>query len=205
MCLDLYLLKLSEGKYGLQNLKQDLMNKYGPEKPFDDEELFDIITEMTFPEIRDFFIKYVEGPQSLPYKEMLSYAGYEFFEKYEIEKIMMIGATMEGQPDGTLKIEDLMEFGKVLKLKTGDILYSVNGEEIYYTNYYRIAGEFEKNAKPGDEVTIVVLRKNKNGELKKKTLKAETYLVKKQESFVSIPMKKPTAEQLAVRKAWINQ
>jgi predicted metalloprotease with PDZ domain len=205
MCLDLYLLKLSEGKYGLQNLKQDLMNKFGPDKPFDDEELFDVITKMTYPEIRDFFSKYVEGPQKLPYKEMLSYAGYDFFEKLEKETLAMIGASIEGTPEGTFMVQEIGEFGKELKLKEGDIIYSLNGKELLYRNYYKTAAEFEKTAKPGDIVTIVVWRKDKNGELKKKTLKAETYLVKKQEFYVIKPMEKPTAEQLAIRRAWINQ
>ncbi|MCI0449467.1 MAG: peptidase M61, partial [Chlorobi bacterium] len=83
MCIDLYLLKLSGGKYGLQNLKSSLAEMYGPDKPFDDEELFDVISRLTYPEVRDFFRKYVEGHEKLPYKEFLSYAGFEFYEKME--------------------------------------------------------------------------------------------------------------------------
>ncbi|HMK05156.1 MAG TPA: hypothetical protein VK489_13220 [Ferruginibacter sp.] len=77
-CLDLYLLKLSNAQYGLKDLKHDLSVKYGKDKFFEDEELFGIITEMTFPEIKDFFIAHVEGGQPLPYEKYFAMAGVEY-------------------------------------------------------------------------------------------------------------------------------
>jgi glutathione peroxidase len=55
MCLDIKLRQLSGGKYGTQNLMQDLSKTYGKEQSFKDDELFDKITSLTFPEIRQFF------------------------------------------------------------------------------------------------------------------------------------------------------
>lgn len=205
MCLDLYLLHLSGGKYGLQNLKQDLGVKFGPEKPFKDEELFGIITEMTYPEIREFFKKYVEGPNSLPYKEFLAYAGYDFYEEKEVKAPAMIGASLSSNNEGLFEVVEISEFGNKLKLKEGDVIFSVNGKEINVHNLDEVGNEFEKNAKEGDLVTVVVLRKNSDGKQEKKTLSAKTIITTKKEMFVIEPVKNPTAEQLAVRKAWINQ
>ena len=56
-CLDIYLNKLSNGNYSLKNLKHDLSLKYGPTNYFNDDELFDEITRLTFPEIRKLFYK----------------------------------------------------------------------------------------------------------------------------------------------------
>ncbi|MCC6461401.1 MAG: hypothetical protein IT260_13080 [Saprospiraceae bacterium] len=75
MCLDLRLVDLSEGKYNLQMLVRDLMKKYGPNQPFAEETLFDEITAMTFPEIRDFFSRYVENSEPLPLADYLLKAG----------------------------------------------------------------------------------------------------------------------------------
>jgi len=205
MCLDLRLLKLSGGKYGLQELKHDLMNKYGPDKPFDDDELFDVIADMTYPEIRDFFRRYVEGPEKLPYKEYLNYAGFDFYEKLERKVPAMLGADLDGDSTGSLIVSGVNEFGEKLKLKTGDIIYSINGEEVKTFGFDVFTDKFDKTVKEGDEVTVVVLRKDKGGAMKKKTLKAQTYLVEITDKYVIVPSKNPSTEQIEIRKAWLNQ
>ncbi len=205
MCLDLYLLNLSDGKYGLQNLKCELGQKYGPDVSFKDEELFDVITAMTYHEVREFFSKYVEGKQKIPYKQFLNYAGYDFFEKFEKEVPTMIGADLDLDEDRSIVVSAVNEFGKKLKLKVGDRIFSINGVEVNAHNFNAVSGNYEKTAKHGDEVTIVVLRNNKGSNLIKKTLKAITYLVKIEDQFVIKPMKSPTAEQLEIRRSWINQ
>ena len=54
MCLDIKLLQLSNGKYGIMNLIHDLSNKYGKQKGFKDDELFNEIGKLTYPEIKQF-------------------------------------------------------------------------------------------------------------------------------------------------------
>jgi predicted metalloprotease with PDZ domain len=73
--LDLYLLKLSGGLYGLSHLKHDLGVKFGKDKYFNDNELFDIIIALTYPEVRKFFTDYVEGEKPIPYEQFFGYAG----------------------------------------------------------------------------------------------------------------------------------
>lgn len=205
MCLDLYLLKLSEGKYGLQNLKSDLGKKFGPDEAFEDEELFDIISAMTYPEIWEFFRMYVEGSSRLPYKQFLEYAGYEYFDKLKKMVPAMIGAALQYEDSGALKVVEVYDFGKKLGLKPGDNVIAVNGREVNTHNFRFISRDFENNAKPGDEVEITVMRKSNGASQLKIVLKAETYLVEKEEQFVLQPVKEPTAGQLMIRKAWINQ
>jgi len=205
MCLDLYLLKLSEGKYGLQQLKAELGNKYGPDRSFNDAELFDIITEMTYPGIREFFAKYVEGPNKLPYKEFLSYAGYDYHDEYELEVPALIGAALQLSENGSIEVAEVNEFGKALKLKEGDRIFSLNGNEVTGHNFQHIADNIEKDLKAGDIVTVIVERKNDEGKFIKKTLTAKSYPVKRKERFVILPTNNATAEQLMIRKAWINQ
>ncbi len=205
MCLDLELLKLSGGKFGLQNLKSALVERYGPDKTFDDEELFDVITQMTFPEIRGFFKKYVEGPERLPYGMFLGYAGYEYYEKLEREVPALIGASIFLNHTGQFEVENVYEFGKKLKLKSGDILQSINGTVINPSNFSSFSRSFTKSAKPGDVVSITVLRSNSEGKLVDKTLKTKTYIVKIKEKNVILPADKPTEEQMKIRKAWLNQ
>ena len=81
LCLDIRLRELSGGKYGTQEMMRDLAARYGKNKPFKDDELFDVITAMTFPEIRLFFRDYVEGAQPLPLAEYLAKTGIELDER----------------------------------------------------------------------------------------------------------------------------
>ncbi|HWA06427.1 MAG TPA: peptidase M61 [Ignavibacteria bacterium] len=205
MCLDLYLLKLSDGKYGLQNLKRDLVNKYGPDKPFEDDELFGVITALTYPEIGDFLKKYVEGSNRLPLNDFLNPAGFEYLEQAEVETIEVLGGTIKLDNNGTICIADLTEFGKKLKMKKDDIPVSINGEMISAANIENLLLNPGKYAKPGDVITTVVMRKNKNGDLVKKTLTAKTHLVKKTETHVIRPVANPNESQIKIRKAWINR
>jgi predicted metalloprotease with PDZ domain len=77
-CLDLYLLKLSGNMYHFKDLKHDLGVKYGKDKYFEDDELFDVIGKLTYPEIKDFLLTYVEGGIPIPYEKFFGYAGIKF-------------------------------------------------------------------------------------------------------------------------------
>lgn len=79
-CLDIRLRELSDGKIGTQDLMQRLMQKYGAGKYFKDNDLFDEIAAMTFPEIRQFFSDFVEGTKPIPLKEYLEKAGFDYNE-----------------------------------------------------------------------------------------------------------------------------
>ncbi|QNK63636.1 peptidase M61 [Pedobacter sp. PAMC26386] len=80
LCLDIRLRELSNGKFGAQDLMQKLVKKYGPERAFKDEDLFNVITALTFPEIRKFFRDYVEAGRPVPLKESLLKAGLDYDE-----------------------------------------------------------------------------------------------------------------------------
>ena len=78
LCLDIRLRELSNGAYGVQNLVSDLMNKYGKDKPFNDDELFNDIYEITgFFKIKTFIENFIVGNQDLPLKEELEKVGLD--------------------------------------------------------------------------------------------------------------------------------
>lgn len=204
MCLDLYLLHLSDGKYGLQNLKSDLGKKYGPQKAFNDDELFDVITEMTFPDVRGFISDYIEGGKQIPYDDFLGYAGYDYFESAKIQVPIMFGADLKFDSAGVFIVKEVGEFGKMLKLKQGDRLKSINGMELTINSFMPISYMFESTVKDGDEVTVVVLRRGEDGSIKEKTLKANTFLVEREEKYAILEKKSPTAAELKIRKTWLS-
>jgi predicted metalloprotease with PDZ domain len=64
--LDIRLLELSHGRRGLRDLIVELTHRYGKRRAFPDSTLLDTLVAMTYPEIREFFDRYVVSAQHLP-------------------------------------------------------------------------------------------------------------------------------------------
>ena len=75
--LDLHLLELSGGEYGLRELILELIDQYGPDRSFDDQQFFDVIVDMTYPEVETFINDYIRGSKELNINEYLSKVGIE--------------------------------------------------------------------------------------------------------------------------------
>ncbi len=75
MLLDIEIIRLTEGRKRLIDVMYELIEEYGPGKPMDEEQVFDLFTEKVHPDLRDFFSKYVEGREPLPYGEILDHVG----------------------------------------------------------------------------------------------------------------------------------
>ncbi|HYG02487.1 MAG TPA: peptidase, partial [Chryseosolibacter sp.] len=74
--LDIRLLELSNGTYGLRELMLELIDTYGADQPFSEETFFETIEVMTYPEIGDFINSYIINAQPLPYAEYFGKLGY---------------------------------------------------------------------------------------------------------------------------------
>jgi predicted metalloprotease with PDZ domain len=78
--LDIRLLELSGGRRGLRELILELASEYGKDRPFPENGFFDIVTAMTYPEIGDFFHRYVESAEPLPFAEYYAKLGIRFVD-----------------------------------------------------------------------------------------------------------------------------
>jgi predicted metalloprotease with PDZ domain len=206
--LDLYLLKLSNGKYGLANLKQELGAKYGADKYFEDDELFDVITKMTYPEIRTFFTKYVEGGTPIPYDQFFQYAGVKHTPETQIKAATMGSFAPGLTPEGVIFVANtdrLNDFGKAMGYKLGDEIISLNGTKLSPENFAKVTGDFSINAKEGDKATVVVNRKNAAGVKETITLSQPVQFVNRTDYNRLELMTDATPEQLAIRKIWLGQ
>jgi len=75
MLLDIEIIRLTEGRKRLIDVMLELADDYGPSKPMDEEQIFDLFTDKVHPDLRSFFTKYIEGREDLPYEEILSHVG----------------------------------------------------------------------------------------------------------------------------------
>jgi predicted metalloprotease with PDZ domain len=216
MCLDIQLRKLSAGKYGMQNLVADLGKKYGKDKAFNDPELFDEITKLTYPEIGVFLKTYVSGNTPLPYAAILSLAGVMYkaeviIADYNIGIVQRaISYTMaDGKPDKfTIANADaLNDQGRALGFKNGDIVLKINGEDvpgILDPELVQFLDRHQKAMGEGKTLSYTVSRKNAQGVAENVELKAEAIKVERKQYHVISFDPNATPEQLAVRNAWLK-
>ncbi|MDI9355557.1 MAG: hypothetical protein QM536_00835 [Chitinophagaceae bacterium] len=203
LCLDVKLRELSKGKYSVMKLLQDLSLEYGKHKSFADDILFDKITALTFPEIRDFFTKYVEGKNPLPLKEIFHKIGYHYTDT--VLKVASMGnISFESDTKNTgIKITDVSQanaFGLQMGYQAGDILYKLNGMKIHSLNGEKIIAQYQAKTHDGDKVTAVVIRIIK-GKQKKVKLSAPALLIDKKK-FSLTENKNSTTEQQQLKDWW---
>lgn len=209
MALDLELRKHSNSEYGLIDLLQELGATYGADTFFLDTELFDIITEMTYPEMREFFARHFEGAKPFDLTALLGSAGIEYHAEKEVPRLVS-GGVGYGYNFSTsrVKIDDVSgmdAFGHALGFEKGDEIIQFNGKAVNLQNISKVMAEFFKTTNEGDKVEVLIARKDKKGRYKERTLKAEAVMGTVTKKHILKLMENPTLEQLQMRKAWINQ
>ena len=215
MCLDIKLRKLSNGKYGMQNLVSDLGKKFGKSKAFQDEQLFDEITALTYPEIGEFLKTYVSGDERLPLEEIFSLVGVRYAPELITQELSLgleVPALSLVQVNEKPRIaianaDALNDQGKAFGFQNGDIPVKLNGED--FPDYSQELQSFlirqRQSLKEGNSISYVVRRKNESGEEKDVELKATVKLIEYENKFVIAFDDKATPEQLATRHAWLSK
>ena len=210
LCLDIKLRALSDGKYGVQEMMADLSKKYGKETSFKDEELFDEISKLSFPEIREFFKRYVEGSEPLPLKEYLELAGIGF-GKPSTEKSISFGGIQVGLNAANnhlivVNTAGMDDFGKAIGYQEYDELLKFNGKKININNAQDVLGDYLMNAKEGDVLKISVLRRSgQHPKGKKVKLKTKVFMVTEPNKFNLAPVNNASQQQMQIRSSWIGK
>ena len=212
MALDLTLLDLSAGEYGVQQLMADLAKEYGKDKSFKDDELFAKITELTYPEVREFFRLYVEGPKPLPMAEILRKAGLDYEDEGKFYDYSLgltnanIGVDMERNVLYIQNEAELDEFGKLLGLRNGDVIKAMNGRPFpdLGPQVQQFVMEILGGMEEGKEFTITVLRKNETGAEEEVKLAAKTIKVERVAPYTIRPLPNPSEHQMLVMAAWLG-
>lgn len=203
MALDMKLLDLSKGNLGLREVIQKLTKKYGPTKPFVDSTFFDEFTQMTYPEIGDFFKRHIIGAERLPIVEYAAKAGYS----YQLEKptgvfVGNAGLFRVGFKDGKVEVTTTIEsdsLTKALGIRKGDFIlkFRVNDTEVNSLDQ-KIEGLI-RSVQPGDSIAWTVERDGK--ELTLAGIAGRRQLMDRH-AFTTVA--EPTKEQLEFRRWWLT-
>ena len=204
MSLDIRLRELSNGEMGILDLMKKLSNKYGKDKPFEDEELIPAIVELTYPEIQSFFDTYITGTTPIPYGDFFAKVGVE-----ETESEVQTGVFLKGQQpyiDGNPQTKELFfregiafnSFLNELGAEPKDVIKSVNGTDYNIENVYGlIMGS--RGWKEGDQVTMIIKR---DGE--EKTLEATYKTPTDKETKLQEMELSSDDQRVKLRKSWLE-
>lgn len=213
MCLDLELLRLSKGKYDIQMLLRDLSGFYGQDTPFQDEELFDKIIEITgYKQLRSFFERYIEGTETPDYNKFVEPFGVEYHPEAEVQEISPLG----GIENGVVKRDSLSRFyvsnskkldkfgTDFIGLQQGDVILKWDGRPFTPQTASSILFSYLNTVREGDALKVTILRKNEAGqeEAIEKDITVTKIPTMKRHVFKFAP--NPTEEQLMMRKRWLD-
>ncbi|WP_445454403.1 M61 family metallopeptidase [Flavobacterium sp. 25HG05S-40] len=174
MCIDIIIREKSNGERGILDLMKKLSKEYGIEKPFNDNELFAKVTELTYPEVGEFLNTYVTGTTPIPYdtyfakvgvtKAKIQVPGNPFLKDMATPYITVNPTTKEII---VLPSTDLNDFMKNLGLKGGDIIVAINDKPYNLDNIYDMIMESQL-WKADDTISVKIKRDEKEQTLKGK-------------------------------------
>ena len=210
MCLDIIIREQSGGTRGFLAVMQDLAKKYGVDKPFADNQLFDEIVAMTYPEVGDFIKTHIQGETPIPYKSFLEKAGVTISDTdKKLQSIILLDNRtpfISSEPNEA-DVPELVVNGvnnrlKAIGFQEGDVLRVFNGTEIPELNTAN-AGMVNQlfgasfSWTPEQEVTFEVDRNGKRIPL------SGTVGVALVPAKGINAMKNATPAQIALRNAWL--
>ena len=206
-CLDLLLLQRSERQYSLRNLKHDLGVKYGKDKYFIDDELFNEIEKLTWPEIKQFLLKYVQGNNAIPYEEYFALAGINYVATETNNEFTLGAREFSRNEKLEVGLKDASTFdalGIALGYKKGDVIWKFNGQEISTVNFIQARATYLSTLKEGDTIRLTIKRKDTDGKEKVVELSAPAKKIPRTREHILRWMSNPSPQQVALKNKWLN-
>ncbi|SFE93534.1 M61 family metallopeptidase [Spirosoma endophyticum] len=196
--LDIRLLELSNGKRGLREVVNELAATYGPNKAFPEKDFFAIFAQKTYPEIADFFNRYVKATEPLPFKEYYGKLGISYLPAVPTgQKIASVGMrpSFNNNKFYLTKLDDAL---RKAGLQEDDEWLTYNQQPVTLENIGKIQRELMQ-LKAGDTYDVTVRRNGQEVPVKNAILEKELILRYKFE-----PDPQATPQQVQLRDAWMK-
>lgn len=206
LCMDIQIREDSNGKEGLFDLIKTLAKKYGPEKPFKDENLLDEIASITSTNVGELLTQYIDGTTPHDYLKYLRKIGIDY-QASMVDSYYFFDSNYDNI-QLALNSKNEFVFSPKAPLNTGlidlgvqhnDILLKVNGEDFTLSNSYDIVYHKSITWKKGDPITFLIRR---DGE--EMTLSGNIIDAKTQTDILSPLDLSANDPRLTLRNAWLN-
>nr|WP_248724980.1 peptidase M61 [Seonamhaeicola sp. ML3] len=203
MCIDIILREESDGNRGILSLMKELSNRYGKNKPFEDDTLIDEIVEMTYPSVGEFLQTHVVGDLPINYNLFFEKVGLEIGEgKINANFILLNGAPIvsgDGQKGTIFFTESALEisFWKEQGVQANDVIKSIDGTTVTLQNANQVLQEVFL-WKPGKDIEVVLEREGE--EIVIKTTTTQPYT----NGEAILEIQDATEMQKKIRNAWLK-
>lgn len=179
MMLDILIIDRSDGNNSLRQVLMKLAEKYGETKPFNDDDLINEIVALTHPDVKDFFDRYITGTMMPDYATYFQLIGYDYKLQYQKETYYFgpfrLGYNEERNEFAFVKVGE-----NILGVKEGDILLSINNQEVDMDNIDRLYEDYFSDNDTGKEALIEIRREGHplilEAKPKKAILRASHYI-----------------------------
>ena len=203
MCIDILMREASNGEQGVLQLMKALSQKYGTDKPFNDDTIITEIGQMTYPSVQNFLEKHVVQGTPIDYGAMLKKVGLELGEiripvGYLLHKQEPFIDANPATNEIFIRQGVTTSFFKDLGIEGGDIIKSINGKAYTLENVYELIGASQA-WKKGDDISFTVLREGKE-------LVLEGKLTQPMKNKLSITELQyfTDSKELRLRKQWLQ-
>ncbi|CAL2077137.1 peptidase M61 [Tenacibaculum sp. 190524A02b] len=203
MCIDILMREESNGHRGVLSLMKELSNKYGKNKPFEDDRLIEEITAMTYPSIGEFLNTHVVGNTPIDYTVFFEKAGLSVEKsKVKTNYIQNNGAFIFRADKETKAImfTDAVNnnsFWAENGVKPNDVVKVVEGVELTEKNANQIFSQMYM-WQPGKDIEVKLDRNGKEVIIKTKLTQSYTKGEGLKENINA------TSKQKELRKAWLK-
>ncbi len=157
--LDLRLLELSGGTSGLRELLIDLSERFGPDRPFPENSFVDTLVALTYPQIRDFFDRYIHDAQTLPIAEFYSKVGIDYAPERATGEMVATAGIQINFVESRFVVSQVAPKVAECGLAVGDVLVGFNGQEVNMSTIQTVGAAFNQLA-AGVPYEMTVLREN---------------------------------------------
>jgi len=205
MCLDIIMREESGNTQSMITLMKELTDRYGSERPFEDDALIEEIVEITYPEIGEFIETHVTGTTPINFESYLNKVGLEQAEAELPTSFFFADQSTPffnvDQMEGTIFFRDDIELHSTLRnlgAQGGDVIVTVNGESFNLQTAQQIIGN-SMNWNPDTEIEIVVERDGEEVTL------SGVYGNPMYTKSIIEEMENPSEEQLQLRSWWLGE
>ncbi|AMJ67952.1 hypothetical protein AXW84_00935 [Hymenobacter sp. PAMC 26628] len=199
--LDLRLLELSHGTRGLRDVLLQLAKKYGPDSPISEQNFFQDFTALTYPEIGDFFRRYVQGTEPLPLKEYFGRIGIRYDAVLHTgRQVATLGPVAYDVREGNVYYKQVGPALQAAGVAVSDQLVALGGVPLAGPRYLALDPDQLAARPPGSDLALSIRRAGAPAkEVRVKLAAAEDV-----QRYHFAPDPAATPGQLAARAVWLK-
>ena len=177
MCLDIIIRSESNGEKGILWVMKQLSDKYGKQKPFKDDLLFDEIISLTYPSVKLFFENHVQGNIPINYNDFFEKVGLKVVEGKVKTNFMRSGGGLifkAGEDNDKIYFGSNVannSFWSDQGVVNDDLLISIDNVQVTMENVNTILRNIYE-WEPGRDIYVVYERDGEKREIKTKLVQS---------------------------------